>query len=861
MSPLYNVLSKILLAVVLSTTPLASIEPATAAPDGISSHAPALTKVRHITSTADAGPGTLRHILSEAQAGDTILFDPTVFPPASPATILPASQLPSITQHNLTIDASDAGVILDGSSIKGEVFWGLGIEANGVTVRGLQIINFAGNGIELRGQNNTIGGDRNLGTGPLGQGNLLSRNAHAGIGLHDSGTFSNTIQGNLIGVDPTGTLDWGNGGDGIHLNAANRNVIRDNVIGWNAMGIQGCCTTDTSHNLIRDNWIGISSDGSTPIPNDINGVWFHDGAGSNTIGPGNVIAYNGSSAIAMHTAASRGNTITQNSVFENGGGIELNDGSNDGLAAPQITSFELASGMLMGYACPGCTVEVFSDLGDQGGIFEGSMQANAAGIFVFAKGESFTGPHLTTTATDNTGNTSSFSFPTSGSGAEMIIQAGNGNYMSTILTKESFELSENHISGHTANPHDSGMDYDAFKVYQEAEVFAQGIKGMHIYLNEGEEPIDWTRSDYAIEAIDDAWIDLLGQNDVYVVFGLSFWDKDNHPTGWPPVPSRFTTEEEIQRYLDYVRYIVTHFRGRIAYYELWNEPDNMGTSFQFIEPEDYVELIRRTVPVIKEADPDAKVVVGAVSYLMNPYCQAYINTIIQSDVLPLVDVISFHPMFGTSPEHEEHREYYYAYPQIVRDFQRNAYANGFTGIFRADEIYWCSPGYGCGHTGFPMHTEFTVPKYLARGTITNLGLGLVVGAGTSPHVPRAFTVIRNLSTIFSGVEVTQFPVEISTTITNVVSYTFSLPQDTYLLALWNDGVAADEDPGVDATVKIPGFTGYSATGLDPLHSLQQPLIIRDEGNALVIENLLLKDYPILIRLAPQNTIFLPLILK
>ncbi|NLF52718.1 MAG: hypothetical protein GX577_16450 [Leptolinea sp.] len=841
-----KVFSVITLVILLSSLIMVSMKT-----ENLTQAAPLISKTIFVTSTADSGAGTLRQILANAQNGDKILFDTSVFPPASPVTIYLSSPLPAITKDNLTIDASDVGVIIDGSAAGSGITPGLSIQANHVAVRGLQIVNFAGCGIEIYGHENVIGGDRSVGIGPLGQGNLLSGSKnHSGIGLFNTGAYSNTIQGNLIGVRADGLSPWGNAGDGVHINGGHHNLILGNIIGGNSSGIQGCCTSDTSHNSIRGNWIGVGIDGSTPITNTLAGVWFHDGASYNTVGSDNLIAYN-QTGVLMHTPASLGNTITQNSIFSNAYGISLEDGSNGGLAAPVVTAFDLASGMIMGRACPGCTVEVFSDLGNQGGIFEGSMQANAAGVFVFAKDESFTGPHLTTTATDNTGNTSSFSFPTSGSGAETIIQAGNGNYISTILTKQSFELSENHISGHTANPHDSGMDYDAFKVYQEAEVFAQGIKGMHIYLNEGEEPIDWTRSDYTIEAIDDAWIDLLGENDVYVVFGLSFWDKDNHPTGWPPVPSRFTTEEEIQRYLDYVRYIVTHFRGRIAYYELWNEPDNMGTSFQFIEPEAYVELIRRTVPVIKEADPDAKVVVGAVSYLMNPYCQAYINTIIKSDVLPLVDVISFHPMFGTSPEHEEHREYYYAYPQIVRDFQRNAYANGFTGIFRADEIYWCSPGYGCGHTGFPMHTEFTVPKYLARGTITNLGLGLVAGAGTSPHVPRAFTVIRNLSTIFSGVEVTQFPVEISTTIINVVSYTFSLPQDTYLLALWNDGVAADEDLGVGATVKIPGFAGYLATGLDPLHSLQQPLITRDEGNALVIENLMLKDYPILIRLAPQ----------
>ena len=37
-----------------------------------------------VNSTADAGPGTLRQALLEAQSGDTITFDPAVFPPAAP---------------------------------------------------------------------------------------------------------------------------------------------------------------------------------------------------------------------------------------------------------------------------------------------------------------------------------------------------------------------------------------------------------------------------------------------------------------------------------------------------------------------------------------------------------------------------------------------------------------------------------------------------------------------------------------------------------------------------------------------------------------------------------------------------------
>ena len=62
-----------------------------------------------VTSSEDSGPGTLRQALLDAQNGDTITFDPSVFPPNAPVAISTASELPLIGQGNLTLDASNAG--------------------------------------------------------------------------------------------------------------------------------------------------------------------------------------------------------------------------------------------------------------------------------------------------------------------------------------------------------------------------------------------------------------------------------------------------------------------------------------------------------------------------------------------------------------------------------------------------------------------------------------------------------------------------------------------------------------------------------------------------------------------------------
>jgi len=69
-----------------------------------------------VTNTNDVGAGSLRQAILDANdmaGADTITFDAAVFPPGTPATISPASDLPTIT-GDLTIDASGAGVIIDG---------------------------------------------------------------------------------------------------------------------------------------------------------------------------------------------------------------------------------------------------------------------------------------------------------------------------------------------------------------------------------------------------------------------------------------------------------------------------------------------------------------------------------------------------------------------------------------------------------------------------------------------------------------------------------------------------------------------------------------------------------------------------
>jgi hypothetical protein len=756
-----------------------------------------------VTSTADSGPGTLRQALLDAQSGDTITFDPAVFAPTAPVTISVTSALPHIHESNLTIDASSVGVILDGNNVPGD--WEAGLQivsSKGNTIRGLQISNFSGPGIAISGdaKHNVIGGDRSIGAGPFGQGNLFSHN-DMGISLSTKGTSFNTVMGNLIGTDAAGTAALGN------------------------------------HR----------------------GVWINEGANGNIVGPDNVIAQNGEFGIVVHDPDSLHNTITQNSIHDNGGrGIALWNDGNAQLAFPLIFNFDLSAGAITGAACSHCSVEIFSDSNDEGAVYEGRATADDKGLFAFAKGTAFVGPYLTATSTDMDGNTSEFSLPTSVSARYLKLQQGNDLSISPFQARCSSELLDNRLG--------TFWGYvQSVEGWGDASCTPQGIKGLkmvRLSFNEVEDwpSIDWSQPELSITAEQDALVTSLAENGITVTYLLNFWDKANHPQGWPAIPSRFTTEEEIQRYLEYVRFIVGHFKGRVRYFELWNEPD-AGSAIQHIKPQDYVELVKRVVPVIRSEDPDAKIVVGSIIF-HNPYGQYYLSNLIQSDAMPLVDVVAWHPFFFIGPDYEDEWAYYYAYPAMLREIKQTAIAHGFEGEFRGDEIGWCSPDINDCGAALHMFSNTIAAKYHTRGIVMHLGEDVTVHlGGMSERRRETSAVVSNLATVLAGAGAEPFPIQVQTTVTNVVSYTFSLPNDDHLIALWTDGVAVDEDPGTVATLILPGFAEQKVIGIDVLYGFEQPIITSEEDGNLVIRDLLVKDYSILFRIVSTKNIFLPIVLK
>jgi hypothetical protein len=744
-----------------------------------------------VASTADSGPGTLRQALLEAQSGDTITFDPAIFPPDNRVSIAVTSELPWLSQGDVTIDASNAGVILDGSMAGGEWTPGIVIDSEGNTIQGLQVIHFTGAGIVLRehAAHNIIGGDPTTGSGPLGQGNLIGENSD-GIAVY--GASNNTILGNLIGTDTSGTNPW---------------------------------------------------------PNRGAGVFLQEGARGNMIGPSNVIAYHNDTGIDIRSADSTGNTFTRNSIHDNlPEGIRLTVEAGEAPIPPVIFDFDLQAGIVAGATCPTCVVEVFSDDGSEGEAYEGSITANQNGAFSLNTGSPFTGPILTATATGPDGSTSAFSAPTSGTRQFAILQEGDDLPKARLVSKRLGELANNRIGDlfpldrHPlpCPPWDQDWSF--------THVRDLGLK----WVRTSVDVMDYNQaqslglySQPKINACQDEIVSALAANDVTIMHVIVFWDESLHVGENYP---RYRKEEEIQPYLDYARLVVRHFKGRIQYYEILNEPVN-GPPQQHVELADYINLIRRVVPVIREEDPEAKIVVGGATDLRADYSRDYFFGVIQSDIMPLVDGVAIHPMYGVSPQYDELRQYYYDYPSLVQEIRDIASAHGFSGEYFAEEMSWRTSINPNPYEPW----EYSAPvaaKYYARGIVMNLGMDVWAGIAGELYdtIPPVARVVQNLSTVMAGASPFSLSLEIQSEATNIMSYAFSLPNGDTLVALWTNGTAVDDDPGVNTTLTIPGLSARKVVGIDVLNGFEQELITETKNGNLVIRNLLVRDYPIILRL-------------
>ena len=319
-----------------------------------------------VTGTSDAGPGTLRQAILDANASpgmDTITFAIS----SGPQTIVPASALPIITDP----------VIIDGTSqpgYNGTPLIELSGTGAGIGVNGLYLV--AGNsvvrGLGVNGfQKDSFAGD------------TISQGGN-GIVLDTGG--GNKIVSCFIGTGLTGALRKGNTGSGIFINRSSGNVIggtnqsERNIISGNGVVSgggsdlrEGILIVSTGNSVIG-NYIGVAADGATALPNNY-GISLH--ANSNTVG--------GFTALARNVIS--GNDFAGVEIWGNGNVVQGNFIGTDATGTSRV----LANGNHQGSG-----VRIYAGR-------DNTVGGNAAGAGNLISGGNFFGVWLmTSSASSNT---------------------------------------------------------------------------------------------------------------------------------------------------------------------------------------------------------------------------------------------------------------------------------------------------------------------------------------------------------------------------------------------------------------------------------------------------------------------------
>lgn len=150
----------------------------------------------------------------------------------------------------------------------------------------------------------------------------------------------------------------------------------------------------------------------------------------------------------------------------------------------------------------------------------------------------------------------------------------------------------------------------------------------------------------------DAWVstaERLGFDFYYSFKAVPAWAARDQsacePSSLPAIMRCASMPRDIALFDEFVTRLVTRYKGRIKFYELWNEPEyDLKIAVQ-----DMVELTNRAHDIIRRIDPAAKIITPSLNGRHADYADRYFAAGGTRDV----DVVSLHTYTGTQTNYPE----------------------------------------------------------------------------------------------------------------------------------------------------------------------------------------------------------------
>ncbi len=101
-------------------------------------------------------------------------------------------------------------------------------------------------------------------------------------------------------------------------------------------------------------------------------------------------------------------------------------------------------------------------------------------------------------------------------------------------------------------------------------------------------------------------------------YGFRMMVRLSNPPDWAiadnPTIGTFAPPDDLQDYVNYAVAVATRYKGKITYYQIWNEP-NIYPEWgeQFADPVAYTDMLCRTYRALKQVDPNIVVISAAIA--------------------------------------------------------------------------------------------------------------------------------------------------------------------------------------------------------------------------------------------------------
>ncbi|MCD6384725.1 cellulase family glycosylhydrolase [Candidatus Sumerlaeota bacterium] len=99
------------------------------------------------------------------------------------------------------------------------------------------------------------------------------------------------------------------------------------------------------------------------------------------------------------------------------------------------------------------------------------------------------------------------------------------------------------------------------------------------------------------------------------------------------------SDEARKAFARYAEFLARELKGKVRYFEVWNEPNVDAFWRPKKNPDNYVKLLKEVYPAVKRGNPDA-VVIGVSLATLD---MEFLNAVLEKGALEYMDVLSIHP--------------------------------------------------------------------------------------------------------------------------------------------------------------------------------------------------------------------------